>query len=135
MKHALVAAGFAIVVAAGSAALPYGTTPAPKTARVMVHCPTGGRAGFVTPDSIRIVVGDSIEWRMTGEVTSDSLIITLKNPQQAWPFAGALPKGGPSARTLNAVTTGTYGYNVGLRCRTPNGGSHPVVIDPDIIIE
>lgn len=135
MKHVLAVAGFAIVVAAGSAALPFGTSPAAKTARVMVHCPNGNQPGFVTPASVTIAVGDSIEWRMTGQVTSDSLIISLKNPQQAWPFAGSPPRGGSSARTLNARTAGTYGYNVGLRCRTPNGGSQPVVIDPDIIIE
>ena len=135
MRRILAVAGSVTLLAAGIAANPFASPRAAKSSQVMVHCPNGNQAAFVTPPRITIAVGDSIEWRMTGQVTSDSLVITLKNPQQGWPFAGAVPRGTTSAQTGNAHTKGTYGYNVHLSCRVPGGGSRPVVIDPDIIIE
>jgi plastocyanin len=101
----------------------------------MVHCPNGNQGAFVTPQQVTITVGDSIVWRMTGQVTSDTLVISLKDAEQRWPFGGAMPKGKASARTGEARVKGTYGYNVHLQCRLPGGGSEPVVIDPDIIID
>jgi hypothetical protein len=72
---------------------------------------------------------------MAGEVVSDSVVITLKDPQQVWPFAGARPSGGSDgANTGAAITRGTYGYNVRLLCRMP-GGTRSVVIDPDVIVD
>ena len=135
MKRTVAVAGFVGLLAAGIAAVPYSPLRAPTTAQVMVHCPNGNQAAFVTPQQVTIAVGDSVVWRMTGQVTSDTLVISLKDEKQAWPFGGAMPKGKTSAQTGDARVKGTYGYNVQLQCRLPNGGSEPVVIDPDIIID
>ncbi len=137
MNTAHAVGGIAVLAAVISAALPFHAQPrAPlASSRVMVHCPTGNTGAFVTPASITIAVGDTVEWRMTGEVASDSIVISLKNPQQQWPFTGAPARGGNVARSGSAQARGTYGYNVSLLCRVPGGGTQPVVIDPDIIIE
>lgn len=135
MKRVVAVAGFVTLLAAGIAAVPYSSLRAPATARVMVHCPNGNQAAFVTPQQVTIAVGDSVVWLMTGQVTSDTLVITLKDEKQAWPFGGAMPKGKSSAQTGEARVKGTYGYNVHLQCRLPGGGSDSVVIDPDIIID
>ena len=134
VKRALALVGSVALLAAGTAAIPFGTKPAATASKVMVHC-TGPQGPFVTPPEVHIAVGDSVQWRMTGTVVSDSVVITLKNPQQAWPFTGARPRGGPGgANTGAARTRGTYGYNVRLLCRMP-GGTRSVVIDPDVIID
>jgi len=101
----------------------------------MVHCPNGNQAAFVTPVNDTIAVGDSIVWRMTGQVSATSLVISLKDSSETWPFAGSAPSGTTSAQTGKSRTTGTYGYNVHLVCRVPGGGTQSVTIDPDIIIE
>jgi plastocyanin len=123
------------LLAAGIAAVPFSPLRVPGIARVMVHCPNGNQGAFVTPQQVTIAVGDSVVWRMTGQVMSDTLVISLKDSEQAWPFSGAMPKGQSSASTGAARVRGTYGYNVTLQCRLPGGGSEPVVIDPDIIID
>lgn len=107
----------------------------PTTARVMVHCPAGNREAFVTPPQVRVARGDNIEWRMNGNVVSDSIVISLKSGEQTWPFSGSPSRGGEVARANDARTPGTYGYNVRLLCRIPNEGVREVVIDPDIIID
>lgn len=135
MKRVVAVAGFATLLAAGVAAVPYSPLRSSATKLVMVHCPNGGQPGQVTPQPIRIAVGDTIDWRMTGQVLSDTLVISLKNAEQTWPFDGPMPAGGASARTGEARVKGTYGYNVHLLCKRPQGGSEPVVIDPDIIID
>ena len=137
MNRVHAAGGIAVLAAAITAALPFDARPSTPMApsRVMVHCPNGNTGAFVTPASITIAVGDTVEWRMTGEVVSDSIIISLKNPEQQWPFTGAPARGGNVARSGSAQARGTYGYNVSLICRLPGGGTQPVVIDPDIIIE
>ena len=135
MKTVLAVSGFAALIAIGSAAAPFATHTVPGTARVMVHCPNGGRDAFVTPQQVRIAVGDSLEWRMTGTVIAESLVIALKDGSQAWPFTGNTPRGRTVARTGSAATAGTYAYAVHLSCRLPGGGTEDVVIDPDIIIE
>lgn len=135
MRRVLAIAGSVALLVAAVAALPFASSQAAKKSRVMVHCPNGNQPARVTPPKITISVGDSIEWRMTGQVVSDSLVISLKNPDQAWPFAGPVPHGTTSASTGNAVSKGSYGYNVHLICRVPGGGTQPVTIDPDIIIE
>ena len=135
MKRIVAVAACVGLLAAGLAALPFSPRRSPVTSQVMVHCPNGNQAAFVTPQRDTIAVGDSIIWRMTGQVTSDTLVITLKDSAQAWPFGGAMPQGKTSAQTGEAQVRGTYGYNVHLQCRLPGGGSEPVVIDPDIIIE
>ncbi len=135
MKRVVAVAGFMTLLAAGIAAVPYSPLRAPATAQVLVHCPHGGKPGEVSPPQIKIAVGDTIVWRVTGEVTSDTLVISLKDEKQAWPFGGAMPQGKTSARSGDARVRGTYGYNVHLQCRLPGGGSESVVIDPDIIID
>jgi plastocyanin len=135
MKRAVAVAGCVTLLAAGIAAVPFSPLRAPATAQVLVHCPNGNQGAFVTPQQVTIAVGDSIVWRMTGQVTSDTLVISLKDDRQAWPFGGAMPKGKTSAQTGDARVKGTYGYNVHLECRLPGGGTEPVVIDPDIIID
>ncbi len=135
MKRILAIAGSVTLLAAGVAAVPFSSSNSPKKAKVMVHCPNGNQPGRVTPPKVTIAVGDSVEWRMTGQVTSDTLVISLKDSTQAWPFGGAMPAGSASAETGEARVKGTYGYNVHLECRLPGGGTQPVLIDPDIIID
>ncbi len=135
MKRIVAIAVSATLVAAGIAARPLTAPRVAHKSQVMVHCPNGNQPAFVTPVHDTIAVGDSIVWRMTGQVTSDAISITLKNADQAWPFSGSLPQGTTSAQSGEATTQGTYGYNVHLSCRKPGGGSTPVTIDPDIIIE
>lgn len=110
------------------------TLAQPATAQVMVHCPAGDREAFVTPQQVRVRVGESVEWRMNGQVASDSIAVSLKDSEQNWPFDGAPSRGGQAARANNARTPGTFGYNVRLLCRIPNEGVREVIIDPDIII-
>jgi len=134
VKRALVLVGSAALLAA-TAAVRFGMKPAAAPSRVMVHCPAGTQGAFVTPPQVKVAVGDTVQWRMAGAVVSDSVVITLKDPQQAWPFTGARPSGGPDgANTGAARTRGTYGYNVRLLCRMP-GGTQSVLIDPDVIID
>lgn len=135
MRHILAVAGTATLIVAGIAAIPFAAHRVAQNSQVMVHCPNGNQAAFVTPVNDTIAVGDSIVWRMTGQVTSNSLVISLKDSAQAWPFAGSVPSGTTSAQTDNAQTKGTFGYNVHLVCRVPGGGTQSVTIDPDIIIE
>ncbi|HSR15782.1 MAG TPA: hypothetical protein VLL51_08520 [Gemmatimonadales bacterium] len=118
-----------------------GESPAParqqvQTEVVSVRCPAGNVPASVSPEEVRVRVGNSVEWRVIGPTASDSIWIDLKAPQQqAWPFAGAPPRGGSSARANGARNPGTYSYNVHLLCRVPGGGIEPVTIDPDIIVE
>lgn len=136
MRPVLAFAGATAVLVLSGFAVPGPSTPPPKTARVMVHCPIGSVAGFVTPARLRIAVGDSVEWRMTGRVVSDSIIIALKDTAQVWPFADARrPRGAAIARARRAERKGTYSYSVTLDCRMSGGVVQHVVIDPDIIIE
>ena len=135
MKTVIAFAGFAALITAGSAAAPFRTHAIPGTARVMVHCPEGGKEAFVTPPQVRIAIGDSVEWRSTGSVVTESLVISLKSDTQAWPFSSSMPRGRTNARTGSAATPGTYAYAVQLSCRKPGGGTEDVVIDPIIIIE
>ena len=135
MRYVLAIAGVGAMIGLGAFAVPRAPAPPPKTARVMVHCPAGNQAGFVTPASLHVSVGDSVEWRMTGQVTSNSLVISLKDTAQTWPFAGTPPSGDTTATAPDAERKGTYGYNVTLECRVAGGGTQHVVIDPDIIIE
>jgi hypothetical protein len=136
MKRSTAVAACVTLLVVGIAAAPFTSrSPRANKSQIMVHCPNGNQPAFVTPVKDTIAVGDSIVWRMTGQVTSDSLVISLKDPNQAWPFTGPMPRGTTSAQTGAARVKGTYGYNVHLLCRVPGGGSTPVTIDPDIIIE
>jgi hypothetical protein len=136
----LLGAGVAVATATVHASSPSPTAVAPaefgqpQVARVMVHCPAGNRDAFVTPPQIRVRTGGSVEWRMNGQVASDSIVISLKDGSQSWPFDGAPARGGQVAIATSAGAPGTYGYNVRLLCRIPNEGVQEVVIDPDIII-
>jgi plastocyanin len=135
MKRILAVAGITSALALGAVALSSAAVAPPNTKHVQVHCPTGNGGGFVTPAVLHISVGDSVQWNTTGQVTTTSLAIALKDTAQAWPFTGALPQGATSATAARALRTGTYGYSVTMECRTSGGGSQHVVIDPDIIIE
>lgn len=135
MKRLLAVAGLATMLVTAAAVVPGARSHAATSKSVTVHCPSGDTTGFVTPHSVSILVGDSLLWRMTGRVVSDSIVISLKDAQQSWPFAGSPSRGGSSARAAGATTAGTYGYNVRLLCRLPGGGRQSVTIDPDIIIE
>lgn len=126
--------GIAAMFGLGAFACMRATTPPPSTHVVMAHCPAGNHAAFVTPESVTIARGDSVRWKTTGQAV-DSLIITLKNASQTWPFTGRIPRGGDSTQTGGADTTGTYPYNVTLHCRIANQPDTVVVIDPDIIIQ
>jgi plastocyanin len=133
MKSALALVGIAAFVTIGAAASRSAGVPA--NVQVMVHCPAGPNAAFVTPQRVRVSVGDSVQWKMTGDVAADSLVISLKDPAAAWPFTGPIPAGRDGASTGRASTAGTYSYAVTLECRQAGGGTRHVVIDPDIIIE
>ncbi len=135
MKLPLASVGLAAILLTAAAGTPRTRSAVASTKSVTIHCPAGDTTGFVTPNSVSILVGDSLLWRVTGRVASDSIVISLKDPQQSWPFAGSPSQGGSSARAAGATTAGTYGYNVRLLCRLPGGGRQSVTIDPDIIIE
>jgi len=101
-----------------------------------VHCRNGNNGPFVTPNRVRISVGDTLVWTTDGTVVADSIAISLKHPdQQSWPFAGNPPRGGSTVRARGATTPGTYQYNVTVTCRMPGGGTQTETIDPDIIID
>jgi len=134
MRKLAAFAGIASMVGLGAFACTGSRTPPPSTKVVMAHCPAGAVAAFVTPESVMIARGDSVRWKTTGQAV-DSLIITLKNASQTWPFTGSIPRGGDSTQTGGADTTGTYAYNVTLHCRIANQPDTVVVIDPDIIIQ
>jgi hypothetical protein len=135
MKRVLAIAGISAMVGLVAFSLPSSVTAPPKTAQVSVHCPAGGKAAFVTPESLHIALRDSVEWRTTGQVTTSSLDIALKDTTKTWPFSGPLPRGESSAASGDAQHTGTYAYKVTMDCRMPSGSTQTVVIDPDIIIE
>jgi hypothetical protein len=134
MKTVLAFVGFATFVGFGLTRFPERTAPARAAAQVMLHCPAGDSTAFVTPRRVTIAIGDSIVWRTNGRIVADSVSITLKDGNQAWPFSGALPAGGGTVRSGAAAARGTFGYNVRLVCRM-RGGLQAVTIDPDIIIE
>lgn len=126
-------AGIASTLWLGAAKTPTARGEAAKVVSVKVHCRSGNTPGFVTPNKVTINLGDTIEWTVAGNVAIESLEITLKDPEQAWPFAGARTKGGNRGVTGAARSRGTYGYNVNLTCRV-RGEAVREVIDPDIII-
>ncbi|HEX4932587.1 MAG TPA: hypothetical protein VFV33_05365 [Gemmatimonadaceae bacterium] len=134
MRRLTLIVGSVLVAAVASTAIASADAHQPRTAQVMVHCPAGDREAFVTPPRVTVSLGDDVEWRMTGQVPSDSIVISLKDGNQAWPFTETPPRGGTVARARTAQAQGTYGYNVTLQCRIPNEGVREVVIDPDIII-
>lgn len=124
-----------LAVAALTAAAPLtATARRADTAKVKVHCRSGGNDAFVTPARIRIKLGDVIEWRSAGNVVADSISISLKNPDQRWPFEGDVPEGGSTVESGPAASKGTFGYNVTLMCRA-GGRLSRQVIDPEIIID
>ncbi len=134
MKRVVAIAGVTVLLAFSVFAFSAPFAPPPSSHPVMVHCPAGNHAAFVTPESVTVAVGDSVKWKTTGQVV-DSLIISLKNASQTWPFAGSAPRGGDSTQTGGAITRGTYGYNVTLHCRVQGQSDTVVVIDPDIIVQ
>jgi len=112
------------------------STAQPSTKTVKVHCRSGNDNAFVTPNRIRLSVGDRLSWTTDGTVVADSIAISLKHPdQQNWPFEGDPPDGGSTVSTRPAKTPGTYPYNVTIVCRVPGGGHVTETIDPDIIID
>ncbi len=137
IKPVAVVTTAAVLLASLSAAVPsmVQALQRGRIVRVQVHCPNGNREAFVTPVTLRATLGDTVEWNMAGPTSADSIIITPKNPDQAWPFAGTPSRGGVRARANAARTRGTYSYNVSVLCRVRGGGVQRVVIDPDIIID
>lgn len=107
----------------------------PGTKTVKVHCRNGNNAPFVTPRQARLSVGDTLLWTGDGTVLPDSITITLKPNQPAWPFQGSAPSGGGTVTTGGATTKGTVQYNATVKCRVPGGGQQWETIDPDIIID
>lgn len=130
---AFIGVGALTLLLAGAARVPSPVAPHGKVAVVQVHCPAGNKEAFVTPNKVKISLGDDIEWRMGGQVVTESIQISLKDPDQAWPFDGNPSRGAKTARARGAHTPGTYAYNVTLVCQTADGPQE-VVIDPDIII-
>lgn len=137
MKRFASLLGGALLIGAGALGLSSPSAATPRdTKTVKVHCRNGENGAFVTPQRIRLSVGDSLVWTTDGTVVADSIEISLKHPdQQAWPFEGNPPSGGSTVGTAQATTRGTYPYNVTLSCRVPGGGHTTEVIDPDIIID
>lgn len=133
MTRLLSLAAFAALAGVAAVGAPRHANPA--TTQVMVHCPSGGHEAFVTPPQVEIALGDSVEWRMTGEAEAESMAISLKDAAQSWPFTGTLPSGKDAARSGSATAKGTFPYSVHLSCKLPGGGTQAVDIDPDIIIK
>jgi hypothetical protein len=135
MKRFIAMAGSVALLAAVVAAVPLSAPRAALTSQVMVYCPNAGQPPYVSPAPATVSVGDTVIWRIAGPVKSDTIVITLKDSSQAWPFEGAMPAGTSVARTGAAKVRGKFGYNVHLDCRLPSRGSESVDIDPDVIIE
>ncbi len=128
--------GGTMLIGLGSLGLSAASSPRLDQGQVMVHCRTGGTDAFVTPKKIRISVGDTVVWRTAGNVVADSLMISLKHPeQQTWPFEGPPPVGGTVVQTGPATQKDSVQYNVTVVCRKAGGGTQHELIDPDIIID
>jgi hypothetical protein len=135
MKRIVAVAVSVALLAAGIAAAPVAAPRVATTSQISVYCPNGGQPPYVSPAPATVAVGDSVVWRMAGAIKSDTLVITLKDAKQSWPFDGPTPRGSTSARTGAALVKGTFGYNVHLDCRMSSHGSESVDIDPDVIIQ
>ncbi len=108
----------------------------PGLATVTVHCRANTTPGFVTPPTLTISRGDSVEWQMAHNVISDSINISLKGSGQTWPFAVKVPPHGrPPVVAPQATDTGTYRYRVVLWCPGPGNVIRPDTIDPVLIIQ
>lgn len=110
----------------------------PRTVTVAVMCPApgGNQRDAVQPWEARLLVGDSLEWSLAEPILSDTIDISLKEPQQPWPFANPeRPRGGRVARGHRARDRGRFAYNITLRCPDPDGQPRLVVIDPEFIID
>ncbi len=112
--------------------------PAPpaRTVTVNVTCPNPeNQRQAVQPWQAQLRLGDTIQWNLAEPILSDTIMISLKDSSETWPFASrANPRGKRSARGQNATAAGHYAYNVTLRCPVKGGPPAFVVIDPDIII-
>ncbi len=109
----------------------------PKLEKVRITCApgqtsNGGKDSLkVDRDSVYLALGDSVEWKTTGNVRS--IQIALKQPG-IWPFADSIPpKGDSTAVAGNARTPGTYAYKIDLECKY-QGQWLKRTIDPDLII-
>lgn len=112
-----------------------GATSQAGSRTVRVHCRSGNNPPFVTPNQVHLAIGDTLVWAGEGMVVPDSITISLKNANQAWPFPGNPPRGGSTVAAPRASARGTYPYNATIKCRIPGGGQQWETIDPDIIID
>lgn len=119
---------------AGVAGWHFASATATVTVNTGVVCRPGNDSTWVSPNPVRIQVGDSVAWNINGG-DADSVVIRPKG-RQRWPFAGSPPgsRRGRPARTGRSEAEGTYQYDIILYCPAGGEGRRPVVIDPDIII-
>lgn len=118
-----------------------------RTVTVDVRCADGqATSSSVSPETITIVQGDSLDWVLAAGATAESFeIVPVDHPSgraaRDWPFGDApgarRGRRGGAARAylMRAGAAGTYRYDVRAVCRAPGGGeATEVTIDPDIII-
>lgn len=107
---------------------------------VRVDCLAGRGVSFsLTPWSVSLKPGDSINWRLDASANVTDMQILAK-AGKPWPFKRKTPykssKGKPTgAQALDPAQTGKkYQYAVTAVCVRDSATSDTVIIDPDMII-
>lgn len=108
---------------------------------VRVDCLAGGGVSFsLTPWTIEMRAGDSINWNLDSGANVTEMEVITKRPGGAWPFRRKPPykvtKDRPmGAQALDDAHSGRrYQYAVSAICVRGASEVDSVVIDPDIII-
>ena len=108
---------------------------------VRVDCLAGRGVSFsLTPWTIEVQQGDSINWRLDQGANVASMDIISKMPGNQWPFRRKPPYRSTKARPAgaqsldNAQTGRRYKYAVSTVCVRDSTQADTVIIDPDMII-
>ena len=108
---------------------------------VRVDCLAGRGVSFsLTPWTIDVAPGDSINWRLDQGANVTEMQIISKMPGNQWPFRRKPPYRSTKARPAgaqsldNAQSGRRYKYAVSTICVRESTQSDTVIIDPDMII-
>lgn len=145
MQASVLLLGGAVAVLASAIGAP--DDPSPRAAQtvevsVRVDCLAGRGVSFsLTPWSITLQPGDSVNWKLDSQANVDSMEV-LETKGKGWPFKRKPPYKSRRARAAGAQgldpiqKAGKYKYSVQAICvRSTNPAvSDTVLIDPDMII-
>ena len=108
---------------------------------VRVECLAGRGVSFsLTPWSIEMAAGDSINWRLEQGANVSEMEVIAKGPGNSWPFKKKPPYRSTKSKPAGAQSLDTnqkgrkYRYAVSTVCVRDSVTSDTVIIDPDIII-